>query len=164
MPETWFHLSRSDQGEALEAERTFWEKATAAHVYCLQGRLRGERYSRHWYDLAAFAKSPLLIQAAQDRALANQVAEHKTMFFPEKDAAGSKIDYFKATSGALRLIPNGVSRSALTDDYQAMLEDGLLPVNQPSFDALLEACTAIEQLANLHAARRVTTARDGQSR
>jgi len=36
----------------LAAERTFWEKATAAHVYCLQGRLRGERYSRHWYDLA----------------------------------------------------------------------------------------------------------------
>jgi len=36
----------------MAAERTFWEKATAAHVYCLQGRLRGERYSRHWYDLA----------------------------------------------------------------------------------------------------------------
>lgn len=31
----------------MAAERTFWEKATAAHVYCLQGRLRGERYSRH---------------------------------------------------------------------------------------------------------------------
>lgn len=28
----------------MAAERTFWEKATAAHVYCLQGRLRGERY------------------------------------------------------------------------------------------------------------------------
>lgn len=25
----------------MAAERTFWEKATAAHVYCLQGRLRG---------------------------------------------------------------------------------------------------------------------------
>lgn len=30
------------------AERTFWEKATAVHVYCLQGRRRGERWSRHW--------------------------------------------------------------------------------------------------------------------
>jgi hypothetical protein len=26
----------------MAAERTFWEKATAAHVYSLQGRLRGE--------------------------------------------------------------------------------------------------------------------------
>jgi hypothetical protein len=25
----------------LAAERTFWEKATAAHVFCRQGRLRG---------------------------------------------------------------------------------------------------------------------------
>lgn len=31
----------------MAVERTFWEKATAAHVYCLQGRLRGERYARH---------------------------------------------------------------------------------------------------------------------
>jgi plasmid stability protein len=31
----------------LAAERTFWEKATATHVYCRQHRLRGERYARH---------------------------------------------------------------------------------------------------------------------
>ena len=37
---------------ALELERTFWEKATAAHVYCAQGRLRGDRFSRHWHDLS----------------------------------------------------------------------------------------------------------------
>ncbi|MBR5950623.1 MAG: nucleotidyl transferase AbiEii/AbiGii toxin family protein [Actinomycetaceae bacterium] len=41
----------------MAAERTFWEKATAAHVYCLQGRLRGERFSRHWYDLAALSET-----------------------------------------------------------------------------------------------------------
>ena len=135
----------------MKAERTFWEKATAAHVYCAQGRLRGERYSRHWYDLAAFAKSPLLEQAAGDRALANQVAEHKSMFFAEKDAAGNKVDYFKATTGALQLIPEDASRMALADDYKAMLEDGLLPLNAPHFDALIEACEAIEQLVNKRA-------------
>ena len=37
----------------MAVERTFWEKATAAHVYCCQGRLRGDRYSRHWYDLVS---------------------------------------------------------------------------------------------------------------
>lgn len=26
----------------MHVERTFWEKATAAHVFCLQARLRGE--------------------------------------------------------------------------------------------------------------------------
>ncbi len=34
------------------AERTFWEKATAVHVFCRQERRRGERLSRHWHDLA----------------------------------------------------------------------------------------------------------------
>lgn len=135
----------------MKAERTFWEKATAAHVYCAQGRLRGERYSRHWYDIAAFAKSPLLEQAAEDRVLANQVAEHKSMFFAEKDAAGNKVDYFKATSGALQLIPEGASRKALADDYTAMLEDGLLPIDAPDFDVLIEACADIEQLVNQRA-------------
>ena len=31
----------------MRVERTFWEKATAAHVFCLQQRQRGERFARH---------------------------------------------------------------------------------------------------------------------
>ena len=34
--------------QVMSLARTFWEKATAAHVFCAQGRLRGERYARHW--------------------------------------------------------------------------------------------------------------------
>lgn len=35
----------------MHAERTFWEKATAIHVFCLQERLRGDRVARHWHDV-----------------------------------------------------------------------------------------------------------------
>ena len=35
----------------MHAERTFWEKATAIHVFCLQERLRGDRFARHWHDV-----------------------------------------------------------------------------------------------------------------
>lgn len=36
----------------MRPERTFWEKATAVHVFCQQGEFRGgERFSRHWHDL-----------------------------------------------------------------------------------------------------------------
>jgi hypothetical protein len=31
----------------MHAERTFWEKATAIHVFCHQARLRGDRFARH---------------------------------------------------------------------------------------------------------------------
>lgn len=132
----------------MAAERTFWEKATAAHVYCLQGRLRGDRYSRHWYDLAAFAKTAHFDSAASDYELARQVAEHKSMFFAEKDVDGGKVDYFQATSGDLRLIPEGPSLDALEKDYAAMLEDGLLTFEQPTFEAVLASCAAIQDKVN----------------
>lgn len=133
----------------MAAERTFWEKATAAHVYCRQGRLRGERYARHWYDLAALARSAYYEKAVADHTLALQVAQHKNMFFAEKDAAGNWIDYTQAVAGALQLIPQGDSLSALERDYAAMLQDGLLSGTQPSFAELMGACLSIER--RLHA-------------
>lgn len=135
----------------MAAERTFWEKATAAHVYCLQGLLRGERYSRHWYDLAAIAKTPHFAVACADQALAQAVAEHKSVFFIEKDATGNKIDYFAAVGGHLQLIPAGESLAALEKDYAAMLEDGLLALNQPSFADIIEQCRVIQDEANRQA-------------
>lgn len=132
----------------MAAERTFWEKATAVHVFCLQGRLRGERYSRHWYDLAAIAKTAHFSSAVDDRNLARLVAEHKSMFFAEKDAQGNKIDYVAAVNGGMRLVPNGDSRTALERDYAAMLDDGLLALHQPSFGDLMEVCRTIEAQIN----------------
>ena len=137
----------------MAAERTFWEKATAAHVYCLQGRLRGDRYSRHWYDLAALAKTTHFASAASDHELARQVAEHKSMFFAEKDFDGGKVDYFQATSGDLRLIPQGQSLDALEKDYAAMLEDGLLAFEQPTFETVMASCAAIQDEINRLARR-----------
>ena len=134
--------------KTMAAQRTFWEKATAVHIYCLQGRLRGDRYSRHWYDLAAIAQSDLFESAMNDRVLARLVAEHKSMFFAEKGLDGGKIDYFSAVSGAINLVPTGDSRLALERDYEAMLGDGLLALHQPEFGELMESCRAIEARIN----------------
>lgn len=132
----------------MAVERTFWEKATAAHVFCLQGRLRGDRYSRHWYDLAAIYQSAHYNSAAEDLVLAQAVAEHKSMYFSEKDAQGSKIDYFAATSRQLQLIPEGESLVALEQDYAAMVADGLLPSDQPGFESIIERCRIIQDEIN----------------
>ncbi|MBC7620303.1 MAG: nucleotidyl transferase AbiEii/AbiGii toxin family protein [Candidatus Saccharibacteria bacterium] len=136
----------------MAAQRTFWEKATAAHVYCCQGRLRGERYARHWYDLAALARSEHYPSALADQVLALQVAQHKAMFFAEKDSAGEWIDYTRAVEGELALVPQGPSLVALANDYAAMLDDGLLPATQPSFADLMEICRSIEN--DVHAVNR----------
>jgi len=38
--------------QVMRAERTFWEKATAIHVFCAQGEFRGgDRFARHWHDI-----------------------------------------------------------------------------------------------------------------
>jgi len=136
------------QALVMAAERTFWEKATAAHVYCRQGRWRGERYSRHWYDLAAMAHSGHAQAAIADRELAYAVAEHKSMFFAEKDANKNTIDYKAAVSTEIQIVPAGSALEALEKDYVAMLEDGLLSTHQPSFAEVITRCLELQSSIN----------------
>ncbi len=130
------------------AERTFWEKATAIHVFCCQERRRGERLSRHWHDLARLDEAGIAANALADRALALSVARHKAMFFTENDATGSRIDYEAAVSGDLQLVPSGAARAVLADDYARMLADGMLLDHNESFDLLMERCARMETRAN----------------
>ena len=130
------------------AERTFWEKATAVHVFCRQERRRGERLSRHWHDLARLDETGTAASALADHALALSVARHKAMFFTENDARGNRIDYGAAVSGDLQIVPSGAARAVLADDYARMLADGMLLDENEPFDALMERCAAIEARAN----------------
>ena len=127
----------------MTAERTFWEKATAAHVYCKQGRLRGDRFARHWYDLTRLAATGHAEAAMKDHALAEAVAAPKAMFYREKDAGGNPIDYHAAVTDSLKLVPEGEARAALAEDYARMVEDGLLMDEAEPFDELMAACEEI---------------------
>ena len=132
----------------MQVERTFWEKATAAHVYCLQGRLRGGRFARHWYDLVALDRVDVVERALVNREIAEAVAAHKAAFFREKDASGNWVDYRVAVAGGLELVPAGPPLAALADDYARMVEDGLLLDTADPFDALMNACQSIADRAN----------------
>jgi hypothetical protein len=136
------------EARVMRAERTFWEKATAIHVYCLQGELGGERFARHWYDLAKLDDAGIANIAINDRAIARAVAEHKAIFFRERDANGETIDYAAAVAGKLNLVPEGAARTVLEADYEKMLSDRLLPTDAKSFAAILAQCLQIEERAN----------------
>ncbi|ATB29716.1 nucleotidyl transferase AbiEii/AbiGii toxin family protein [Melittangium boletus] len=132
----------------MRAERTFWEKATAIHVLCAGGKLRGgDRFSRHWYDLVQLDKKGYVESALGEFSLAQAVAEHKSMFFAEK-AAGVAIDYFEAVNGGLRLLPEGELLVRLKEDYRKMSEDGLLLDAAEPFETLLDVCRQIAARAN----------------
>ena len=130
------------------AERTFWEKATAVHVYCRRERRRGARLSRHWHDLVRLDDAGVADRALADRALALSVARHKAIFFPEKDAAGERIDYEAAVSGGLQLVPTGSALEVLAADYARMAADGMLLSTDESFERLIGRCAGIEARAN----------------
>ncbi|SHI01236.1 nucleotidyl transferase AbiEii/AbiGii toxin family protein [Pollutimonas bauzanensis] len=132
----------------MSVARTFWEKATAAHVFCAQGRIRSERYARHWHDLAAIARSPHFRVAISDRDVATAVARHKSCFFIEKDAQGRVIDYHAATAGGLKVVPQGEAKKALARDYKAMLADEIMIRNALPFDELLRECAGFEVKVN----------------
>lgn len=132
----------------MSVTRTFWEKATAAHVYCAQGRIRGERYARHWHDLAAILRSPHFDAAVKDREIARAVAEHKSHFFSEKDATGHPVDYLAAVAGSLQLVPERTAREALAADYASMLEDQVMVGDALPFEDLMMACKEVASRAN----------------
>lgn len=135
--------------QVMRAERTFWEKATAIHVFCVQGAFRGgERFARHWHDIARLDTAGFVDTAVADTALAAAVADHKSIFFAENSPGGDVIDYHAAVSGALQLVPDDEALAKLAADYQHMVDDGLFLDDAEPFELLLERCRAIQEKAN----------------
>lgn len=132
----------------MHAERTFWEKAAAIQVFCLQARLRGDRFARHWHDVVRLDEAGFAVATCADRELANAVARHKAMFFAEKAADRSLIDYPSAVNGGLQLVPAGDGAKALAEDYARMVDDGLLRDEAEPFETLMERCAEITARAN----------------
>lgn len=134
--------------KVMDAERTFWEKATAIHVFCHQKRRRGDRFSRHWYDIARLDHAGIVDSAIAKPELAHAVADHKTWFFAEKDENKNPIDYRRAVCGELQLVPEAQARVALRDDYESMRDGGLLHDDAESFDSLMDRCGEIQDKVN----------------
>lgn len=132
-------------------ERTFWEKATLIHVFCKQKKGKGARYSRHWHDLVRLDDAGYAKTALADLDLRRSVAQHKAVFFRERDAGGARIDYEAAVAGSLSLMPDGEAYETLASDYAQMVEGGLLHDDAEPFPGLMARCADIEERANANA-------------
>ena len=135
--------------QVMRPERTFWEKATVIHVFCAQGEFRGgDRFARHWHDVSRLDAAGFAAKAIADQALARAVADHKSMFFAEKNTHGDAIDYHAAVAGSLQLVPDDGALTKLAIDYQHMVDDGLLLDDAEPFEDLMERCRTIQKKAN----------------
>lgn len=107
----------------------------------------GSRFARHWHDLVRLDDAGIADVAISDRNLASAVARHKRMFFAEKTAGGTPVDYDAVVHGHLQLVPNGEARTALAADYAHMVDDGLLLEDAERFDDVIERCASIAERA-----------------
>ena len=129
--------------EALLAKRTFWEKATILHAEYhrpLEKPLP-DRYSRHYYDVAMLAQTPIRAEALGDITLLAQVVRHKETFYP---SAWARYDF--AQPGTLHLVPTESRIGTLERDYRNM---GVMIFGEPPpFDIIMETLVALEKEIN----------------
>ncbi len=129
--------------KALLAKRTFWEKATILHAefYRPAERPMPDRYSRHYYDTAMLARSPIRAEALGDMALLEQVVRHKETFYP---SGWARYDLARAAS--LRLVPPKERMAALERDYRSM--SVMIFGEPPSFQSILDTLAKLEREIN----------------
>ena len=128
---------------AIDAERTFWEKATILHHEANRPEtsIVPERYSRHYYDLFLMTQSEVKSKALADFQLLDDVVEFKKRFYPRGWA-----EYDQAKPGTLKLIPPIRILEAMRKDYAAMQE--MIFGRQPSFDEIIEGLHDLEREIN----------------
>ncbi len=103
--------------KVLNAERTFWEKATILHQYANipSNKILPPRISRHYYDFYCLLNSDFKKIAIDNQALLERVAIHKSIYF-----ASAWASYETACKGTLKLIPPPHILKLLEADFQQM--------------------------------------------
>jgi hypothetical protein len=101
----------------LNAERTFWEKATILHQYAHlpDNKALPARISRHHYDFFCLLNSNIKDKAVAEQALLERVAVHKSIYF-----ASAWASYETARKGSLRLSPPAKILADLERDFGLM--------------------------------------------
>ena len=94
------------------------------------------------------SRSQYFATAIADHAVAAAVARHKSNFFIEKDNDGRIINYTAATTGHLKIVPEGDAKAALANDYAAMVVDELMVGDSLTFEQLLDVCADMEAIIN----------------
>ena len=131
------------------AERTFWEKATAMHVFCKRERGRGERLTRHWYDLVRLDRTGFAEKALADRTPRFERRASQGHLLQGKGLRG-ELGFLRGrrVRASCNSCPPALAGKTLAEDYRSMVQAGMLPGDAESFDELMDACADLERRAN----------------
>jgi hypothetical protein len=128
---------------ALEAERTFWEKATVLHAeyHRPADRPLPVAMSRHYSDLAALSRRAAGQRAVTDFDLLARVRVHKQTYFRSGWA-----HYETAVPGSFHIVPSQERRVQIEKDYRGMGD--MFMAAPPSFETILEELAGVERQIN----------------
>jgi len=131
----------------IAPERTFWDKIIIVHgqrqVFDADGHLnrRGQRVSRHYYDIYRLLQHPNAKDWMRNRELAQDCANHARAFFFRR-----KLNLETAAHGSFTLAPTEAMRADLKKDYDAMA--GMIFGPKPDIDDVFDAISALEAELN----------------
>ena len=128
----------------LNAEMTFWEKATLLHQYAHlpEDKRLPARISRHLYDFYQLLHSPVKTSALSDLTLLDRVANHKKIYF-----ASAWASYETARRGTLKLSPPNRLLDELRKDYDLMAAM-FYGENRPEWSSILQTISDFEREFN----------------
>ena len=128
----------------LNAERTFWEKATLLQQYAHlpEDKPLPSRISRHLYDFFQLLGSPVKEKALSDLSLLERVANHKKIYF-----VSAWTNYETAHKGTLRLSPAQRVLADLEKDYELM-SSMFYGKPRPNWDLILKTIADFEREFN----------------
>lgn len=126
---------------AIDAERTFWEKATILHQQAHRRSTMPSRYSRHYYDMSRLAQSQVRGTALADLTLLAAVVAFKQRFYP---CAWAR--YEDAKPGTFRLLPDEERIAELRRDYQDMRQ--MIFRAAPRFDDIIASLVQLNDEIN----------------
>ncbi|MBM3207575.1 MAG: nucleotidyl transferase AbiEii/AbiGii toxin family protein [Chlamydiae bacterium] len=127
----------------LNAERTFWEKATILHqyVHLPADKKLPPRISRHFYDFFRLLNSPIKKKAIEESNLLERVANHKSIYF-----ASGWASYGTARKGTLKLVPPPHVLKELQKDYGLM--ESMIFREIPAWELILKTIGQFEEEFN----------------
>ncbi|MBU0714214.1 MAG: nucleotidyl transferase AbiEii/AbiGii toxin family protein [Verrucomicrobia bacterium] len=133
----------SCQVVALEAERTFWEKATILHAeyHRPADKPLPIGVSRHYYDLYCLSLVAVGGRALADTKLLDRVRAHKQTYFRSCWA-----HYETAVPGSFHLLPFSERKPQIERDYRGMAD--MFMAAPPKFDQILAQLQIIERQIN----------------
>jgi hypothetical protein len=103
----------------------------------------GDRFARHWYDLAMLADHEIGAAALTNRELLEDVVRIKNALWYRSNA-----QYDLCLDGKCRLVPHGNLLAGLQRDYDQMITSGMFSLAPPTFDEVIAKLHRLESRIN----------------